>query len=175
MIQLHASKNQKDMTNKTQTEKKKGKKIQETKVPKTENKPKRKSKFDISGHKYRVGKSSAGLGLFAVEDIPKGVCFIEYTGRVIKGEEEYTSRSKYLLEVNSRKTIDGRDRSNTARYINHACKPNSEYNMHKGRVYIFSRKKILAGDEITVDYEKEYWNTHIKPYGCRCLTCKQKK
>jgi len=160
------------MTNKTQTEKKK---VPTAHAPITASKPKRKSKFDISGHKHRVGKSSAGLGLFALEDIPKGVCFIEYVGRVIKGEEEYTSRSKYLFEVNARKTIDGRDRSNTARYINHACKPNSEYNIHKGRVFIFSKKKIIAGDEITIDYDKEYWNKHIKPYGCRCLTCKQKK
>ena len=60
---------------------------------------KRKSKYDISGHKVRVGRSSAGLGLYAAEDMPKGVCFIEYVGRVIKGEEEYTSKSKYLFEI----------------------------------------------------------------------------
>lgn len=151
MIQLHPSKNQKDM------------------------KTKRKSKFDISGHKYRVGKSSAGLGLFALEDIPKGVCLIEYVGRVIKGEEEYTSRSKYLFEVNSRKTIDGRDRSNTARYINHSCRPNAEPETHKGQVFIFTTKNIKNGEEICYNYGKEYWNRHIKPLGCRCTKCISKK
>ncbi len=73
-------------------------------------------------HKVIVKRSSAGLGLFAGEDIPKGTCIIEYKGRQIKGQEEYTSTSKYLFEVHARMTIDGRDRSNTARYINHACK-----------------------------------------------------
>lgn len=132
---------------------------------------KRKSKYDISGHRVRVGRSSAGLGLYAAEDMPKGVCFIEYIGRVIKGEEEYTSTSKYLFEVHNRKTIDGRDRSNTARYINHSCKPNAEPETHKGRVFIFTTKKIKAGEEICYDYGKEYWDDHIKPLGCRCIKC----
>lgn len=136
---------------------------------------KRKSKFDISGHKVRVGRSSAGLGLYAAEDIPKGVCFIEYVGRVIKGEEEYTSKSKYLFEVHSRKTIDGRERSNTARYINHSCRPNAEPETHKGRVFIFTKKNIKTGEEICYDYGKEYWNKHIKPLGCRCVKCTSKK
>jgi uncharacterized protein len=136
---------------------------------------KRKSKYDISGHKVRVGRSSAGLGLYADEDIPKGVCFIEYVGRLIKGEEEYTSNSKYLFEVHARKTIDGRDRSNTARYINHSCRPNAEPIIHKGRVFIFTTKKIKAGEEICYDYGKEYWDDHIKPHGCRCLKCKPPK
>lgn len=144
---------------------------------KTSDKPtltKRKTKYDISGHKLRVGRSSAGLGLYAGEDIPKGVCFIEYVGRVIKGEEEYTSKSKYLFEVHTRKTIDGRDRSNTARYINHSCRPNAEPTTHKGRVFIFSTKNIKAGEEIVYDYGKEYWDDHIKPYGCRCEKCAAK-
>lgn len=145
-------------------------------MKKPETKPmKRKSKYDISDHKVRVGRSSAGLGLYAVEDMPKGVCFIEYVGRVIKGEEEYTSTSKYLFEVHARKTIDGRERSNTARYINHSCKPNAEPETHKGRVFIFSTKNIKAGEEICYDYGKEYWNDHIKPLGCRCVKCASKK
>lgn len=149
------------------------KKLEATEVKNS--KQKRKSKYDISGHKLRVGRSSAGLGLYAAEDIPKGVCFIEYVGRVIKGEEEYTSKSKYLFEVHSRKTIDGRDRSNTARYINHSCKPNAEPETHKGRVFIFTTKKIKAGEEICYDYGKEYWDDHIKPHGCRCTGCALKK
>jgi SET domain-containing protein len=136
---------------------------------------KRKSKYEPSGHKVRVGKSSAGLGLYAVEDIPKGVCFIEYFGRVIKGEEEYTSRSKYLFEVHSRKTIDGRQRDNTARYINHSCRPNAEPDTHKGRVFIFTKRKIKAGEEITYDYGKEYWEDHIGPDYCRCPKCTEKR
>ncbi len=120
---------------------------------------------------YSVKKSSAGLGLFASADIPKGACIIEYVGRVIKGEEEYTSRSKYLFEINSRKTIDGRDRSNTARYINHSCRPNAEIVIHNSRAFIFATRKISSGEEICYDYGKEYFDAHLKPAGCRCPKC----
>jgi hypothetical protein len=47
----------------------------------------------------RVGRSSAGLGLFATRAFKKGERIIEYFGREITPAEEYTSRSKYLFEV----------------------------------------------------------------------------
>jgi len=61
-----------------------------------------------------VKRSSAGLGLFAASPIPKGACVIEYIGRQISHEEMYTSNSRYLFEINSRKTIDGAPRWNKA-------------------------------------------------------------
>ena len=118
-----------------------------------------------------VKRSSAGLGLFAGEPIKKGDFIIEYVGRVITKEEEEKSRSKYLFEVSSKKTIDGADRSNTARYINHACKPNAEAEIKTGRVMISAIKNIAPGEEITYDYGKEYVDEHIKPAGCRCSSC----
>jgi len=136
---------------------------------------KMKSKFEPGNFKLLVKRSSAGLGLYAGEDIPKGVCVIEYVGRVISGEEEYTSNSKYLFEVSKKVTIDGRDRSNTARYINHSCLPNCEIEIRKGRVFVMSRRNIKAGEELGYDYGKEYWNTHIKPHGCRCVKCTTKR
>ncbi|MEN9647240.1 MAG: hypothetical protein RLY57_44 [Candidatus Parcubacteria bacterium] len=132
---------------------------------------KKKSKFEPGDFILKVKRSSAGLGLYAGQDIPKGACIIEYKGRVIKGEEEYTSTSKYLFEVHSRMTIDGRDRSNTARYINHSCKANAEPETRKGRVFIMAKRAIKTGEEITYDYGKEYWGEHIKPIGCRCVKC----
>lgn len=122
-----------------------------------------------------VKRSSAGLGLFAGEPIKKGTFIIEYVGRVISKEEEETSRSKYLFEVSSKKTIDGSDRSNTARYINHACKPNAEAEIKSGRVMISAIRNIAMGEEITYDYGKEYVDEHIKPLGCRCASCVAKK
>lgn len=123
----------------------------------------------------RVGKSSAGLGLFATRDFKKGERIVEYVGRVIAKEEEYTSRSRYLFEVNSRKTIDGTERSNTARYINHSCRPNCEPEIEKGHIFIDAIKRITAGEEFTYDYGKEYFNEYFKESGCRCLKCTEKK
>src|SRR5581483_10289959 len=62
-------------------------------------KGKTRSKYEPGGYDLRVKRSSAGLGLFAGEDIPKGKCVIEYVGRTLSKEETYTSRSKYLFEV----------------------------------------------------------------------------
>jgi len=139
----------------------------------TKSKKRKVSKFTPGNIKLLVKRSSAGLGLYAGQDIPKGACIIEYVGRVIKGEEEYTSKSKYLFEVHSRKTIDGRARTNTARYINHSCRPNADIEIRKGQVIIMAIKNIKAGEEIHYDYGKEYWNEHIKKIGCRCEKCKQ--
>ena len=88
-----------------------------------------------------VRRSKTGLGLFAESEIPKGACIIEYTGVELTKEQEDKSRSKYLFEIHSRKTIDGAPRWNTARYINHSCRPNCEPNIHKGRIYIHARAR----------------------------------
>lgn len=123
----------------------------------------------------KVKRSSAGLGLFATRPFKKGERIIEYFGREITKEEEYNSRSLYLFEVNGRKTIDGTTRENFARYINHACKPNCEPEIVKGRVWIDAIKNIKIGDELCYDYGDEYFNEHIKPYGCKCAPCAAKK
>ena len=134
-----------------------------------------KSKYDILNWELKVKRSSAGCGLFATKEIPKGVCVIEYFGRHISEAEEYTSNSKYLFGINSKITIDGRDRKNIARYINHSCRPNAEPEIRKGRIFIFSRRKIKPGEEICYDYGKEYFNEHIKKNGCKCLKCVKNK
>lgn len=116
----------------------------------------------------RVGRSLSGLGLFATRAYKKGERIIEYFGRTLTNAEEYSSRSKYLFEVNKRKTIDGAARENFARYINHSCTPNCEPEIERGRIYIDAIRSIKPGDEFTYDYGEEYFNEHIRPYGCRC-------
>ncbi|MGE0828560.1 MAG: SET domain-containing protein [Hyphomonadaceae bacterium] len=123
--------------------------------------------FDLS-----VRRSYAGLGLVANEAIPKGACVIEYWGRQITKEEENTSRSKYLFAISDKKTIDGQDRKNIARYINHSCRPNCEPEIYRGRVFILAKRSIKAGEELCYDYGKEYFDAQIKPHGCRCVKCR---
>ena len=118
-----------------------------------------------------VKRAHAGLGLFAAWPIKKGERIVEYTGRAISKEEEYTSNSKYLFEVHKCLTIDGALRKNVARYINHSCRPNCEPEIEKGRVFIDAIKNIKEGEELGYDYGKEYFIKHIKPKGCRCVKC----
>jgi hypothetical protein len=122
-----------------------------------------------------VKKSSAGMGLFAARPYKKGERVIEYFGREISKAEEYSSKSKYLFEVNSKKTIDGTTRENIARYINHSCKPNCDPEIIRGRIFIDAIKNIKAGEEFTYNYGEEYVDEHIRPFGCRCMTCHAQK
>jgi SET domain-containing protein len=120
-----------------------------------------------------VKRSSAGLGLFAGEDIKKGQLIIEYTGERISEAEANRRGGRYLFTVTDELVIDGKERSNTARYINHACKPNAEaeHDEAEDRIFIRAKKKIPAGAEITYHYGKEYFKDIIAPEGCRCATC----
>lgn len=127
-------------------------------------------KFVPGGYTLTVKRSFAGLGLFTMDPIKKGNCIIEYKGRVVSKEEEETSRSKYLFQINKHLTIDGKPKINKAGYANHSCRPNSEYETRKDHVYIMAKRNIKPGEEITVDYGKEYWLEHCQP--CRCEKCR---
>jgi len=128
---------------------------------------------------FRVGRSKTGLGLFATDIIPKGTLIVEYRGRRLRNEQadKLADRgNKYLYEINNRWTIDGSNRRNVARYANHSCRPNSESDVTRQRkVIIRAVKKIRPGDEITYDYGEDYFDLIIKPLGCKCDKCQEKR
>jgi len=122
--------------------------------------------------KYVIKRTASGLGLFAVKPIPARTRIVEYAGPLVSNEEvERRTNARYFFGVNSRWTIDGTPRSNIARYINHSCRPNCEAILSKRRVWIWSRRAIKPGEELTYDYGKEYFDEHIKPVGCKCRKC----
>jgi hypothetical protein len=130
-----------------------------------------KQKFEIGEHDLAVRRSRAGLGLFALSPIKKGSCVVEYTGRLLSEAETYTNNSKYLFAISDKKMIDGRGKSNRARYINHSCRPNCEIEIWRGRAFIMAKRAIKPGEELSYDYGRDYFDAHIKPKGCRCLKC----
>ena len=129
----------------------------------------RKGKFNLQSK-----RSSAGLGLFTQDRIPRQSFVIEYHGRTLDTDKAEEIGGKYLFEINSKKVIDGSPRYNLARYVNHSCRPNCETEITKSRVYIFSKRNIKEGEELCYDYGKEYFNEHIKPFGCKCNKCLKK-
>lgn len=129
----------------------------------------------LSRRSYRVGKSATGLGLFANVPIAKGTRIIRYWGPKLTSQQADARDNKYMFEINSRWTIDGSIRRNTARYINHACRPNAESDIIGHLVLIRATKNIAPGEEITYDYGKDYFNTYIKPIGCKCVSCVAKR
>ncbi len=118
--------------------------------------------------KYSVRRTTTGLGLFALKSISKGKRIIEYTGPIISNKEVDKRRGKYFFQINTKWSVDGSPRGNTARYINHSCGPNAEAFISGHRIWIWSKKNIKEGEEITINYGKEYFDDHIKPRGCRC-------
>jgi SET domain-containing protein len=120
---------------------------------------------------YAVKRAATGLGLFATRRIPKGTRIIEYVGPRIANEEVEKSSGKYFFGLNKQWSIDGSGRDNLARYVNHSCSPNAEAIITRGRIWIWSTKNIKAGEEITYDYGKEYFEGIIKDIGCKCPKC----
>ena len=120
---------------------------------------------------YAIKRSNTGLGLFAVSLIPKGRRIIEYSGPLVSNKEVERRCGKYFFGIDSKSSIDGSVRSNVARYINHSCRPNAEALISHRRVWIWSKKVIRPGEEITYNYGKEYFETVIKPIGCKCKRC----
>lgn len=118
-----------------------------------------------------VKRTETGMGLISPQAIESGKRIVEYIGSVITREEANKSTGKYLMDIDERRVIDGSTRSNIARYINHSCQPNAEAISSGKRVWIWSRKHIDAGEAITIDYGKEYFDEIIKPKGCRCDEC----
>jgi hypothetical protein len=123
---------------------------------------------------FSIKKSSSGLGLYSDCGIKKGSFLMEYTGKLLTHEEAQKKGGKYLFEINSRWTVDGSGRENISRYINHSCRPNCEVYMIGKHIKIRSRKDIKAGEELTYDYGKDYFDELIKPFGCKCDFCRKK-
>ena len=126
---------------------------------------------------YRVGRSHTGLGLFATVPIKKHALIVEYSGPRIPTAEaharERAGRSKYMFEISNRWTIDGGSRDNIARYVNHACRPNAESVLTRGKIFLKAIRRIQPGEEITYDYGREYVDLFFKT-GCRCAACRGK-
>ena len=128
-----------------------------------------------SRYALKAKRSEAGLGLYADEAIPKGRFVIEYWGPIVDDAEAQRRGGRYLFELGNGRTIVGTTRANTARYANHACRPNCETRLVGGRIFIFSIRPIKPGDAITYDYGKDYFNKLIKPFGCKCASCESKR
>jgi hypothetical protein len=121
-----------------------------------------------------IRRTITGLGLFTLRAIPAGRRIIEYTGPVVTAGEVVRRRGRYFFEIDEHYAVDGSARSNTARYINHSCRPNAEAWVTGKRVWVWSKEDIGAGEEITLDYGEAYFDDYIRPKGCRCAWCRER-
>src|SRR5271169_1082299 len=126
---------------------------------------------------FRIGRSSAGLGMFAVKPIKRLAHISAYRGRLLTTEEAERREARdarYLFVLNSKWTIDGSPRWNMARYINHSCRPNSKPITRNGGIVIIATRRIDPEEEITYDYGPDYRYFFFNQGRCRCLSCREK-
>ncbi len=112
---------------------------------------------------------NAGKGLFAKDFIPKGSLIVEYKGKITNWKEvdDKDGNNGYIYYVKKHHVIDAsRHRGALARYANDAkglqrekgINNNAEYVEDGLQVFIKSKKDIYPGQEILVEYGKEYWD-----------------
>src|SRR5213080_3742184 len=115
----------------------------------------------------RVGPSRiAGQGLFAAQDIRKGIRIIQYIGaRITKEEsaERLAQGNTYIFAFNERYDIDGKTLKNKARYINHSCEPNCDILLTQRTIWIVAKRDIKEGEELSYNY-----GFTAKRYRCQC-------
>lgn len=74
-----------------------------------------------------------------------------------------------MMELENNIYIDASRLGNQARFINHSCHPNcivERWNIHdEERVCIFASKNIRAGEELTYNYDFDYWPQAME---CHC-------
>lgn len=121
--------------------------------------------------KLLLKRTATGLGVFSSEPIPAGKRIIEYLGPILTTAEVDKKRGKYFFEIDENFSIDGSARTNLARYVNHSCRPNAEAFVAGRRIWIWSKRNIKAGEQITINYGKSYFDDQIKPIGCKCEKC----
>jgi hypothetical protein len=130
---------------------------------------------------FEIRKSSIqGRGAFATRQIRKGQRLIEYTGDRItpeEGDRRYVEdgmkrHHTFLFTVDENTCIDGKRGGNDSRYINHSCDPNCEAVIEDGRIFLFAKKAMAPGTELTYDYQYERTPEHTKEdeefYRCLC-------
>ncbi|MDP3556369.1 MAG: SET domain-containing protein [Bacteroidota bacterium] len=114
---------------------------------------------------------NAGKGLFTTKPIKKNSKIIEYKGEIIDWKEYekrvLVNRDGYLFYINKKRCIDAFDTpQHLARFANDAAglgrvkglKNNANYEIFGNKCYIVSSRDIEAGEEIFVNYTKEYWD-----------------
>ena len=122
-----------------------------------------------------------GRGVFAARNIKKGACIIEYRGQRISWDKALERPDTdpdnpfhtFFFSLDDGSVIDASVRGNAARWINHSCAPNCETEEDDdGRVHIYAKRAIDAGDELTYDYkltvDAKLTKRELVYFACHC-------
>lgn len=142
-----------------------------------------------------------GRGVFAVRDLPAEHCVLVYRGKLLTHDEadnlyegSVESGHTFLFTLNQHYVIDGNQRGDIGRWINHSCTPNCEAvlvedshgNPRHDRIEILTLRDIAKGEELTYDYGitldvrhtprlKRIWACHCGAPNCTGTLLKPKR
>lgn len=123
-------------------------------------------------------------GLVAMEPIEADDFVIEYVGELIRPrisdirEHQYEKMgigSSYLFRLDDGYVVDATKRGGIARFINHSCEPNCYTKIvsveSQKRIFIYAKRHISAGEEITYNYKFPLEDKKI-PCNCGSKRCR---
>jgi SET domain-containing protein len=124
--------------------------------------------------KYYIANSTIqGKGLFASKTILEGEIILTVTGNTISKEEfqkEVENGNILLLEFDDGRGID--ISQHDSRFINHSCKPNTQFldSLDSSEIMLIKAiKSIQNEEELTFNYN---WDWSKIVGGCNCGYCK---
>lgn len=133
------------------------------------------------GRRIQVRKSGIhGKGVFAIRPIKAGNMVLEYKGEIItwtkalnrhphdKSQPHHT----FYFHLDDGHVIDAKYHGNSARWINHSCKPNLEADQDGNRIFLKALRDISIGEELSYDYglvtDARKTAKMKKEYACLC-------
>ena len=94
-----------------------------------------------------------GRGVFAKKDINSGVIIGDYIGKIIRPQDAIVDEENfYLMYYHDHAVISPDLEKSGTHLLNHSCKPNCWFYIHKGHTLAFTLRKILKGEELTIPY-----------------------
>lgn len=134
---------------------------------------------------YPIKTKFKGWGLAAGEFIPKNSFVMQYVGEVFSVDSDIGrkrikrykgSTCTYLMRIENNEVIDPTYSGNIARFINHSCDPNCQTRkwtiLNEICVGIFTLKDIRENEELTFDYQFDFFKTAFTRCYCGAAGCK---
>ncbi|MGE9267243.1 MAG: SET domain-containing protein [Verrucomicrobiales bacterium] len=125
-----------------------------------------------------------GSGVYAARDLVAEERIVEYVGELIPKEvSEKRAQAQaakaaasgeaavYIFNLSKKWDLDGSFDWNPARLINHSCDPNCEAFTEGKRIFIYAKRAIQAGEELTFDYGFELETYADHPCLCGAENC----
>jgi hypothetical protein len=129
-----------------------------------------------------------GYGLIARNDIARKTIIGEYTGDLIPIDESIPDKdTEYNCEIDiglrrakgepqAQAWLDATNKGSIFRFMNHSSDAKTKFvqgrcGIHNRIMYVYTTRDIKKGDEITVNYGREWWSKSDHPCLCGSKTC----